>query len=69
MERQKVISKSVKSIGHENGILEVEFANGGVYRYKDVSLETFQKLRISSSIGSSIHSDIIKKGYEYEKVS
>jgi hypothetical protein len=68
MERQKISSTSIKSMGFDNGVLEVEFKSGGVYQYKGVPMETYQKLRISDSIGSSFSSDVIKKGYTFEKV-
>lgn len=33
MNRQNVTSSNIRSIGFENGAMEIEFANGKVYRY------------------------------------
>jgi hypothetical protein len=39
MERFVVNSSNINSVGFENGILEVEFVSGSVYRYFDVPQE------------------------------
>lgn len=33
MQRQPVTSSNIRSIGFENGAMEIEFTNGKVYRY------------------------------------
>ena len=33
MQRQPVASSNIRSVGFENGAMEIEFTNGKVYRY------------------------------------
>lgn len=54
MQRQYVSSSNVRSIGWENTTLEVEFNNGSIYRYHNVSHSEYQSV-LSGSIGSNIH--------------
>jgi KTSC domain len=51
--RQVVDSSSLRSIGYERATqtLEVEFKNGGIYRYEGVSAETWDQLRNAESLG------------------
>jgi hypothetical protein len=51
MIRQPVTSSFISSIGHDGGVLEVEFTNGKVFRYAGVSPETYQALVTAPSIG------------------
>ena len=53
MLREVVESSSLKSIGYDRKTrtLEIEFANGGVYRYEDVPAELWTELRQSASKG------------------
>ncbi len=53
MLRQVVESSSLRSIGYERTTetLEVEFKNGGVYRYGSVPAEIWNQLRGADSIG------------------
>jgi KTSC domain len=51
MTRTPVASSTLKSIGYADGILEVEFPNGSVYRYFGVSKETVAALMASESKG------------------
>lgn len=53
MLREVVASSSLKSIGYDRKTqtLEVEFANGGVYRYDEVPLALWTELRQSASKG------------------
>jgi KTSC domain len=68
MKRENVISGSVHSIGWEDGKMEVEFPNGSVYLYDDISLDTYQKIRIGKSIGSLLRSEVINQGNIGKKV-
>lgn len=49
-------------------LLEVEFLNGGVYQYKDVPKEVWDKIKTAQSIGSFMQRNI-KGNYRYEKIS
>ena len=50
MHREPVASASLKSIGYENGILEAEFPNGAVWRYR-VTEEEWKELKAAESKG------------------
>lgn len=58
MYRQSVNSSNIRSIGYDNGILEVEFNSGGIYRYSNVPESIYQNLMSASSIGSYFASNI-----------
>ncbi len=45
-------SKVLRSVGHLDGTLEVEFVAGSVYRYFDVPAETFRALLRADSPGA-----------------
>lgn len=53
MLRQVVDSSSLRSIGYDrrSQTLEVEFKNGGIYRYAGISAELWNQLRLAESIG------------------
>ena len=53
MLRQVVESSSLRSIGYDRATatLEVEFKNGGVYRYANVPLQLWSEFRDSDSKG------------------
>ena len=52
MNRKPVASSNIRSIGFENGALEIEFANGRVYRYTGPKVrEHYDGLIKAESIG------------------
>jgi len=52
MERQPVTSSLIKSIGHENGVMHIEFSNGKVYEYTGPKVsEHYAALLAAPSIG------------------
>ena len=59
MDRTPVDSSNVKSIGFENGVLEIEFANG-VYRYNDVPRELADAFLSADSKGKYFAANIRK---------
>ncbi len=61
MKRQNVTSSDIRSIGYENGILEIEFNSGGIYQYTGVPLETYKRLMSASSHGTYFHAHIKDK--------
>lgn len=69
MERRAVKSSNVKSIGYdpEKRLLEVEFANGGVYQYEDVERNIYEAALAAKSIGSYVHT-YVKPGRGVKKV-
>lgn len=69
MERQRVSSSNIRSIGYEvgTGTLEVEFNNGGVYQYFNVPEATYSALMRASSKGAYLN-DHVKERYRCRKV-
>lgn len=69
MERQKVQSSNLASIGYdeENQLLEIEFNHGGVYEYFDVPNDVYEELMNASSHGKYFISEI-KDSYDYNKI-
>ena len=69
MDRIPVSSSNVASVGYdmESSTLEIEFNNGGVYQYFDVSEQIFNELKTASSVGGYLASNI-KGRYRYSKV-
>jgi hypothetical protein len=68
MERFVVNSSTINSVGFENGILEVEFVSGSVYRYFDVPQEVFESLVNAPSVGEFFNENI-RSIYGHERVS
>lgn len=69
MERIKVESSSIKSIGYNVRlqILEIEFTRGAIYQYKNVSYEIYHNLTNAESIGKYF-AQYIKNNYEFEQI-
>lgn len=69
MERQRVSSSNVRSIGYDatNSTLEVEFNGGGVYQYYGVPETVYSALMRASSKGSYLN-DHIKDCYRCRQV-
>lgn len=67
-------SSNIKSIGFDSGeeILEVEFGNGGVYRYKNVTAGLHADLMAAPSKGKFLSANITGKAvrdkFPFEKV-
>lgn len=68
MQRRAVRSSNIRSIGWENGTLEVEFHDGGVYRYSGVPESVFHAFLNAYSKGSFFH-DHIRDRYPYWEVA
>src|SRR5690348_9028494 len=62
MERTKIESKVIASYSYDPGkeVLEVEWTNGKVYRYKDVTADVFGKFTAAESKGSFFLKNIVK---------
>ena len=70
MERQKVASTNITSIGYDaaSSTLEVEFHHGGVYQYSGVPSGVHAGLMAAGSHGQFLDAHIKKAGYPYRKV-
>jgi len=66
MQRQTVSSSRIRSIGWENNAMEVEFHNGAVYQYYDVSQLEYQRFLKSASLGSALSK--LDKVHKYSRV-
>lgn len=51
MEREEVISSTIKSVGYEPicRLLEIEFRTGNIYQYVDVPISTYVELLCADS--------------------
>jgi hypothetical protein len=60
MDRKKVNSSSIRSVGYDarNRVLEIEFSNGGISQYSGVAEELYRRLMNSPSPGSYFHDNI-----------
>jgi hypothetical protein len=58
MDRTPIESSSIKSIGHDETGLEVEYKNGGVYHYPGVSKDEHRDLMAAPSVGSHFAQNI-----------
>ncbi|SCU87797.1 conserved hypothetical protein [Cupriavidus necator] len=69
MDRTPVVSSNVASIGYDpdSSTLEIEFNNGSIYQYFDVSENIYEELRTSGSIGGYLATNI-KGVYRYSRV-
>jgi len=69
MKRRAVSSSSLRSIGYQprTSTLEVEFVNGGIYRYHGVPWEVVEALREAESLGAFFNENI-RDRYETVKV-
>jgi hypothetical protein len=67
MNRISVSSSNVSSVGFENGVLEVEFHGGRIYRYFGVPENVFNNLLRASSKGTFLN-NFIKNRYRFIKV-
>lgn len=66
MHRMPVESTRINSVGWENNVLEVEFKNGAVYQYYDLSESEYYSFLSSSSLGHQI--SVIDKTHRYSRV-
>jgi hypothetical protein len=58
MVRQSVSSTDIKSIGYENGVLEIEFIKGGIYQYPNVPRYHCEYMITHSHPGTYFHKEI-----------
>ena len=68
MNRTGVQSSNIKSIGFEDGTLEIEFLNGSVYQYFDVSQNVFDELMAATDSHGKYLSQNIKGRYRFARV-
>lgn len=64
MKRYPVVSTDIRSIGYENGVLEIEFLSGGIYTYPNVPKYHFDYMMTHSHPGTYFH-QMIKPYFPY----
>lgn len=69
MERERVRSSNIRSVGYNPGdeILEVEFTNGGVYQYFSVSKQLYERFMAATSKGR-FFSTYIRDKFKTKKI-
>lgn len=64
MKRYEVNSSNIKSVGFENGLMEIVFKNNKTYLYHDVEADIFEEMLKAESVGKYANQKIYKK-YAY----
>ena len=69
MQRTPVSSSNIASIGYDEAseTLEIEFHNGGVYQYFNVSAFIFEGIMTADSCGGYFHANI-RTAFPWQKV-
>jgi hypothetical protein len=67
VDRTAVNSSNIRSIGWEDGELEVEFNNGRTYVYEKVPEATFRALIAAESVGSYFDANVRKVGFKFRE--
>lgn len=70
MNRTPVSSTNLRAVGYDpdTRTLEIEFLNGGLYRYSGVPASVHADLMSASSHGSYFDANIKKASYPYQKL-
>ena len=68
MTRSPVKSSHIKTIGHEGDTLEVEYANGSIYRYSGIDDNDYAVITGGDSIGSGVSKATRKEGVTGKKL-
>jgi hypothetical protein len=58
---ERVKSSQLSEIGHDGQHLFARYAGGSLYRFKDITVEQYNALRASKSIGAHMNTYIIPK--------
>ncbi len=66
MQRYPVNSSRIANIGWESNIMEVQFHNGAIYQYYDVSKNEFDCFMQSPSLGSALSK--FDKCHRYKRI-
>jgi len=70
MERKKVSSSTIRSVGYDakSRVLEIEFSSGSIVQYERVSAEVHRAMMSASSIASFFRDRIEDEGYTSRRV-
>lgn len=67
MQRYPVSSSRIANVGWENDTLEIQFHNGAVYQYYNVSKSEYQSFMNAPSLGSELSR--LDKVHRYQRIS
>lgn len=67
MERVAVVSSALRSVGYDDGTLDVEFVSGAVYRYFNVPEQVHKQLMRADSHGEFFNAHI-RDRFRYEQI-
>jgi hypothetical protein len=67
MVRQLVSSSRMRSVGWENNVLEIEFHDGAIYQYFNVSSSEYFAFINSPSLGHAL--SILDKQHTYMRIN
>lgn len=62
-----VESSNLDAVALEAGTMFVKFKTGSIYKYPDVSPETYEEVRTAESVGKAFHRLI--RGLPFERVA
>lgn len=68
MERIKVESSNLESVGYDGNDMEVEFKGGAVYKYFNVPFRVWEAVVNADSVGKCFNERVKKGGYKFERV-
>lgn len=66
MQRHSVSSSRISTIGWENNVMEVEFPDGAVYQYSNVSMPEYNAFLNEPSLGHALSQ--LDKTHPYHRV-
>ena len=71
MERQKIFSSNIESVGYDENdmVLEIEFKNGSIYQYYNITATIYDGLMRAESIGKFLNSHIIKMNFKCKRIN
>lgn len=70
MQMHEVKSSNIAAIGHDLDIMTVQFHNGGIYEFKNVTEDEFEEILFAPSVGRAF--SCISRNpevYPYRKVT
>jgi hypothetical protein len=70
VERTHVVSSAIRSVGYDEAtmMLDIEFADGDVYRYQDVPPAFYRLLLRSASKGSFVNTYIASGDFRFTRL-
>ena len=69
MERRKISSSKIRSVGYDerSRVLEVEHTDGAIFQYSNVSSEVYRRMMAAPSI-VSFYQDRVEEDYSRKRI-